>query len=172
MAAVPYQLICAVQDLYELYSREGPRGPYRMQLFHDQAQVAAHWPAAVQASAADLDLLIRGASCLLANDLAAAALPVAAELWRRVQELERSLGLAASPIPQYYAYLTGELRYAPRTPELAYRLFGEVLAVYLDVLGLAQPTLAAVLRPRLKQLRRALLQAGVSSSSSAITAGD
>lgn len=166
MAAVPYELICAVQDLYELYSRFGPRGPYRMQLFHDQLPAHASWPPAVRQRSAKLDVLIRGASCLLANDLAPAALPVAGELWQQVRALEHELGLAPHPAPQYYAYLAHELAHAPREAQAAYRLFGEVLAVYMDVLCLAHGETAEAVGERIPALRRRIIYAGDNSSGS------
>jgi hypothetical protein len=164
VASVPYELICAVQDLYELYSRFGPRGPYRMQLFHDQAPAHASWPAAVRQRSARLDTLIRGASCLLANDLAPAALPVAGELWQEVCALERELGLAQTPQPGYYTYLSQDLAHAPREAQAAYRLFGEVLAVYLDVLSLAHRETAEAVGTRIPTLRQRIIYAGDSSS--------
>jgi len=69
--------------------------------------------------------------------------------------------------PEYYRYLTYELRIEALKPDLVCRLFGEVLAVYLDILALARPDLAVLLNDCVLELRRRIAQAGESSSASA-----
>jgi hypothetical protein len=162
--AAPYQLVCAVQDLYDLYLRLAPTGPYRLPLFAGAAAPAPVLPAGMREQALRLDALARGVTCLLANKLPLAALPVAAEMWRGVQLLERTLAPSAG-VPQYYAYLTRELAQAEDDAERqAYRLFGEVLAVYLDVLRLAGLPGAAGGTAAVQHLRCLIAQAGGGAS--------
>jgi hypothetical protein len=159
-----FLLMDAVQDLYDLYQRASPCGPYRLPLFSDIERGDERVPQALRDAAQRIDTLVRGAGCLLANHLAPAALPLISALWRSVQEFEVRW-LPSSSQPAYYGFLTRELAVTEDDAALqAYRLFGEVLAVYLDVLaakglpgtvGLAQAVLA---------LRRALAQIGERSS--------
>ena len=130
MKQLPYELVSAVQDLYDLYMRMGPRGPYRLSLFSDPSEIDADWPPAVQTHAVRLDELARGVSCLLANDLDSSALPVIAEFWRGVVALEKEITGSAWHLPVYYIFISRELkRQDGATVAAAYRLFGEVLAV-------------------------------------------
>lgn len=169
MKQLPYELVSAVQDLYDLYTRQGPRGPYRLSLFSDPNEIAADWPAAVQAHAERLDELARGVSCLLANNLDAAALPVIAEFWRSVCGLERELAGASWQQPAYYYFITQELRKTSGAmPSTAYRLFGEVLAVYLDILCAQRPDFEGDYAARIGQLRQIVIQTGDMSSASAM----
>ncbi|MBN2081891.1 hypothetical protein JW859_06735 [bacterium] len=162
-----YVLVGAVQDLYDLYLRIGPQGPYRLSLFSDPAEISADWPAPVQASAARIDQLARGVSCLLANDLAAAAPAVIAELWREVRRLEAQLNAPGWHEPGYYGFLTDELRGGRQleSPQ-AYRYFGEVLSIYLEIIcGLRDGAQADYL-VRIQRLRETVLQTGEISSRS------
>lgn len=155
----------AVQDLYDLYQRACPCGPYRLPLFGDAERGDGRVPQALRDDAGRIDTLLRGASCLLANHLAPAALPLIAAVWRGVQEFE-ARWLPGFSQPAYYSFLTRELATAEDDPAWqAYRLFGEVLAIYLDVFaakglpgtdGLAQSVVA---------LRKVLAQTGERSSS-------
>ena len=90
----------------------------------------------------------------------ATALPVVAELWRGVRLLEREL-LPQAPEPEYYAYLTRELTQPAADAERqAYRLFGEVLAVYLDVLGAAGLMPDASMGGEVRRLSAVIAQTG------------
>lgn len=161
----PYNLICAVQDLHDLYQRAAPTGPYRLPLFAGEALPEAQLPEPLQQQAAYLDGLVRGATCLLANQLAPAALPVIAQLWRGVQLLEQRQGLLAEPAPEYYAFLTRELAGVEADAESqAYRLLGEVLAVYLDVLCVLRAAVADGIGDAVQRLRAAIAQTGERSS--------
>jgi len=168
MKQLPYELVSAVQDLYDLYTRLGPRGPYRLSLFSDPAEVDESWPPLVKQHASRLDELTRGVSCLLANDLAQAAAPVTGELWQGIRELARELAGSAWRQPAYFGFLTYELtRPAHLDTSDAYRLFGEVLAVYLELLCELRPAMEVEYGARIRQLRRTLLQTGEKSSGSA-----
>ena len=144
---VPFELVGAVQDLYDLYLRQGPAGPYRMELFHDQVEEPRKWPEALRKEAQLLDRVIRGVSCLMANDLAEAALPLIAEVWRGVRRIEKRALRRSGKDPAYYNYISFELSIGIPQPEAgeavdrnqliskAYFLFGEVIAVYLDAIA-------------------------------------
>jgi len=168
MKQLPFELVCAVQDLYDLYMRLGPRGPYRLSLFSDPAEVDKTWPEQVQRRAPRLDELARGVSCLLANDLAIAAAPLIGELWRAIRTLHAELAGPAWHQPAYFSFITYELA---RTEEVAatdaYRLFGEVLAVYLELICELRPDSGEQYGERIMQIRRALLQIGDISPESA-----
>ncbi len=154
-----------MQDLYDLYQRIAPCGPYRLPLFSQEPAVAHSIPQPVRDQAQPLDALIRGVSCLLANQFPDAALPVIAELWRQVQSAE-ALWLPGNPPAAYYTFLTRELHARePDAAEQAYRLFGEVLAVYLDLLCLLQLPKTAGVAHSVQHLRGLIAQAGVKSSS-------
>ena len=164
----PIELLGAVQDLFALYTRHGPRGPYRHSLFGEQAEAAAEWPTPVRQHAAALDVLIRGVSCLLANELAAAAPPLLGSLWRSVRRLARRLSTGAQREPAYYRFLTSEIGSLDASgPGDVYRLFGEVLAVYLDLLLASRPELRQDHGGQVARLRRLLAQTGVKSSAAA-----
>lgn len=168
MPALPIELLGAVQDLFALYTRHGPRGPYRHSLFGDQAEAAAEWPAPVRQRAVALDSMIRGVSCLLANELAAAAPPLLGSLWRTVRHLARQLPVGATGEPAYYRFLTVEVdKLDAAGPQDAYRLFGEILAVYLDLLFASRPELQREHGIHVLKLRRLLTQTGVKSSGDA-----
>lgn len=165
MPSLPIELLGAVQDLCALYTRLGPRGPYRHSLFGEQAATAPDWPGSVRQSAARLDELIRGVSCLLANDLAAAAPPLLRTLWRAVRELAQQLAPAGWRRPAYYRFLTLEMEgLRAADTQAVYRLYGEVLAIYLDLLCACRPAQLSEYGPRVGQLRRQLIQTGVKSS--------
>ena len=157
--AVPYELISAVQDLYDLYQRIGPAGHYKLSLFHNSQPVGQTWPEPVQLHAPRLDELARGVSCLLANGLIQPAPPVCGELWRGVLILEGALRPDPGPLPEYYRYLSRELsKPGPAKAHSVYRLFGEVLAVYLDVLAAAQGS-RGDWEVQVRELRRAIIEA-------------
>jgi hypothetical protein len=176
--AADYRLLSAVQDLHDLYQRLSPSGPYRLALFHDQdAAGGAGLDALPQASANALlaaapgiDLCVRAISCLLANHLAPASAPVCIELLRRIERLWQLLK-PGQRSPEYFGYLAREL-FAQRgeegaEPELlaqrtarAYRIFGEVLAIYLDLLCDARPELGSQYAEGIRALRQAILDAG------------
>lgn len=158
---MPYSLISAVQDLHDMYTRSNPAGPFRLALFHDSLPSALHWPVPVAASAAHIDTLIRGISCLLGNDLAEAALPVIAALWKDVLRLSGEMHSDVQPTAEYYRFLTYEMfRPAGDPAQLAYRLFGEVLAAYLFVLAGASQQELPGLRSRVEKLRLQIVQSG------------
>lgn len=161
-------MLGAVQDLFALYTRHGPRGPYRHSLFGDQAEAAAEWPAPVRQHAVALDSMIRGVSCLLANELAAAAPPLLGSLWRSVRLLARRLSAGAPREPAYYRFLTIEISNLDAAGRHdIYRLFGEVLAVYLDILFACRPELQQDHGGQVARLRRLLTQTGEKSSGAA-----
>lgn len=168
MKQLPFELVCAVQDLYDLYLRLGPRGPYRLSLFSDPAEVDETWPEPVQRQAPRLDELARGVSCLLANDLARAAPPLIREMWRAVLDLEAEVAGPGWHQPAYFAFISHELSRPDRVAARdAYRLFGEVLAVYLEVVCELRPAAdGGEYGERIRQLRHALLQTGDVSSGS------
>jgi hypothetical protein len=169
--AADYRLLSAVQDLHDLYQRLSPAGPYRLALFHDQESPAgldaetlpASSAQAMLAAAPGIDLCVRAISCLLANHLAPASAPVCLELLRRIERLWQALNPGQRP-PVYFGYLAREL-FAQRgeegaDPQLieqrstrAYRMFGEVLAIYLDLLCDARPSLAEQFTQRISALR-------------------
>ena len=162
-----YILLGAVQDLYDLYLRIGPHGPYRLSLFSAPAEVGQGWPEPVRASAGRIDQLARGVSCLLANDLAAAAPAVIGELWREVRRLEGRLNGPGWREPAYYDFVTHELlsNSGPDSSR-AYRLFGEVLSIYLEIIcGLRDGDRTDYLT-RIQRLRETVLQTGEISSRS------
>jgi hypothetical protein len=156
MSAPPYTLILAVQDLYDLYLRLAPAGPYRMELFHDRQEPGAGWPDGLRGSARRLELLVRGVSCLLANQLAPASFALTGRLLSEVRALHRELdGMQTEP--EYYRYLDFEVQQAEALDAtLAYRLFGEVLSLYLDLLCVYGPPEAGDHLTRISQLRSAL----------------
>jgi hypothetical protein len=161
----PIELLGAVQDLFALYTRHGPRGPYRHSLFGEQAEAAAEWPQPVRERAVALDSMIRGVSCLLANELASAVPPLLSSLWRSVRQLARQLPAGTGREPAYYRFLTVEVNnLAATSPADIYRLFGEVLAVYLDVLFASRPDLRRDYGGQVARLRRLLAQTGEKSS--------
>jgi len=167
MGPVPpaFPLLDAVQDLYDLYQRVTPCGPYRLPLFAETERGAEHVPQALREAAGRIDTLLRGASCLLANHLAPAALPLIAAVWRSVQEFEARF-LPGFSQPEYYSFLTRELAMAEDdAASQAYRLFGEVLAVYLDVIAAMQLPGTAGLAQAVTALRTVLAQTGERSSS-------
>jgi len=167
MKQLPFELVSAVQDLYDLYMRLGPRGPYRLSLFSDPAQVDESWPSPVKRDAPRFDELARGVSCLLANDLPDAATPVIAELWRGIRSLARELAESDWRQPAYFAFITHELaRPALVNTSEAYRLFGEILAVYLELICELRPAQGLDYGARIRQLRRTLFQTGEKSSGS------
>lgn len=160
-----------MQDLYDLYQRIAPCGPYRMPLFQQEQAADPPVPPAVRGQAQLLDTLLRGVSCLLANQLPDAALPVIAEVWRRVQALEAAWLPGTQPAA-YYAFLTRELQARePDTARQACRLFGEVLAVYLDVLCLMRLPKTDGLAGTVQHLRGLIVQTGDRSSSAADVSG-
>ncbi|MCB1217122.1 hypothetical protein KDL44_07000 [bacterium] len=161
MQRVPYSLISAVQDLHEMYTRSSPAGPFRLELFHDSLPRDPRWPAPVAASASHIDALIRGISCLLGNNLAEGALPVIAALWKAVLRLSGEMHSDVQPTAEYYRFLSYEMIRPPGDPaQLAYRLFGEVLAAYLFVLADATQLELPSLRSRVEKLRRQIIQSG------------
>jgi hypothetical protein len=167
VVAVPYQLLCAVQDMYDLYTRIAPAGPYRLTLFHDPPYVATQLAAPLRARLKRVDALIRGVSCLLGSGLCPAAMPVIAELWAETRAVERAWLQSTGAEPPYYGYVSKELlARSADGADAAYRLFGEVLAVLLDVLaGLGLPGTDG-LSPRVRHLRAIIAQTGESASSS------
>lgn len=158
---VPYSLISAVQDLHEMYTRSSPAGPFRLELFHDALPRDPKWPAPVAASATHIDALIRAISCLLGNNLAEGALPVIAALWKAVLRLSGEMHSDVQPTAEYYRFLSYEMIRPPGDPsQLAYRMFGEVLAAYLFVLADATQLQVPSLRSRVEKLRRQIVQNG------------
>lgn len=166
MNPVPFEVIAAVKDLYDLYSRINPRGPYRLSLFGDQGEVGTDWPPPLQARANRLDELIRGVGCSLANDLAAPALAVTAALWNDIRRLEQELtGSRQRGEPEYYRFLTRELDQSAGSDQCqVYRLFGEVLAVYLDIICVLRPGYGTEYGALVNQLRALITQIGENSS--------
>lgn len=166
MKPAPFTVIAAVKDLYDLYTRINPRGPYRLSLFGDTAGISADWPAPLQDRAARLDGLIRGVGCALGNDLAVAGLAVTVALWGDVRRLEQevSAGLRWRE-PAYYRFLTHELAQCDGSdPGQVYRLFGEVLAVYLDIICDMRPGYRGEYGALVRQLRLLITQTGENSS--------
>lgn len=152
MEKLDSKLILAVQDLYDIYQQVSPAGPHRNSLLSAPPEPDRDWPAIVAGVAGVLDTLIRGTSCLLANDLAGATPPLLSALWRRITRLDRDL--SPPPPPAYYLYLEREIgTLTAGNGRGCYRLFGEVLAVYLDILLAQQPQLADAHRPRVNALR-------------------
>lgn len=144
-----------------MYTRTNPAGPFRMELFHDSLPSAVQWPVPVAASAQHIDTLIRGISCLLGNNLAAAALPVIASLWKDVLRLSSEMHSDVQPTAEYYRFLSYEMFRPPGDPaQLAYRLFGEVLAAYLFVLADATQLNLPSMRSRVEKLRLQIVQSG------------
>jgi len=157
-------VIGAVKDLSDLYNRINPRGPYRISLFANASEVGADWPAPFHQNGERIDTLIRGVGCLLANDLADAAWPVTADLWRSIQQLEREL-IDNWSRPDYYRFLTRDLERTGQKGDGIYRLFGEVLAVYLDIICTVRPDYHTQYGSRISALRRLVAQTGDISSS-------
>lgn len=156
---MPYPLLAAVQDLHELLQRHSLSGPLRHSLFHDAEDRARDWPPLVNEHGPPLELLLRGAGCLLANGLAAAALPLLRELLPRLRELDGLLsGPLAEGVKQYYALLERELAHglSGDAAGRAHYLCGELLALYLDLLCVARPALHATLGAQVLSLRRRL----------------
>jgi hypothetical protein len=165
--SAPYPLIAAVQDLHDLWLRFAPSGPYRHELFHDQPEPEPEWPRLLRQRSPRLELLLRGAGCLLGNNLAPAALPVLRELLPGLQALEVALvGPPQAEVAAYYALLSRELEATDGGDAVAraYFLFGELLALYLDVLCLARPELRASLGVQTTALRRKLHAARAAAS--------
>ena len=172
MAEKPsFQVIGAVQDLNDLYNRINPRGPYRMSLFSEAAAVGEEWPQPFHAKGGRIDVLIRGVSCLLANDLAESAWPVAAELWNSIVQLEGELAPAGWRAPDYYQFLARELSRPVAKGGKIYQLFGEVLAVYLDIICAVRGDYRREYGERIRSLRRLVVQTGESSSSATFSTG-
>jgi hypothetical protein len=161
MAALASELVYTVQDLYDLFQRHNPLGGFRHSLFHETPTPKAALPPAVAADCRLAYSLARGVSCLLANGLPEAALALAAALWRHVREQERVLVGDSWREPDYYRFLTAEFAQPASdeasTPSQAYCMFGEVLAVQLDLLALwLEEQEGAALRQRVARLRREL----------------
>ncbi len=160
VGALPSELVYAVQDLYDLFQRHNPLGGYRYSLFHDAPAPEPAWPAAAAAGQRAALTLARGVSCLLASGLPEAALALTGALWQSQLSLERALAGSHWREPEYYRYLTAELARpgaGETAAEEAYRLFGEVLAVQLDLIAqLEAPAERAALHQRVAQLRRQL----------------
>jgi len=157
MQSLSIALVDAVQDLYDLYLRLAPIGPYRMELFHERKDPGAEWPEQLRRAALGIDTLLRGASCLLANQLAPASIPLCAGVLKELRRLRMELG-ESGPEPEYYNYLGYELtRRGDGSNAMAYRLFGEVLALYLDLLCIYGPPGALEHLPRISLLRSALV---------------
>ena len=156
---LPASLVYAVQDLYDLYQRHAPGGPYRHGLFGEASGSGqAQLPGAASSRLAHANELARGVSCLLAASLPAAALATTAALWSAVRALERELAGDGYCEPEYYAFLSSELEReaGPGALATAYRLFGEVLAVLLDVCAHHLGADDAALPQRVAKLRRGL----------------
>lgn len=159
------KVVAAAQDLFDLYTRLSPVKAHRLALFSDQSEVSAEWPALIQQEAPDLSVLIRGVSCLLANDLAPAAIPLTETLWLSVRSLDRTLAGKRWCEPAYFRYLSKELcNPTAKDTVVAYQLFAEVLAVYLDILCGLRVGWKEEHGPSINQLRRALSQTGDISS--------
>jgi hypothetical protein len=157
--SVPYPLLAVVQDLHEQLQRHSLSGPFRHGLFHDPQGPAAGWPRPVEQRGPALELLLRGAGCLLANGLAPAALPLLRELLPLLRELDTALsGPPAPGVEQYYGLLERELALglAGGAGPRAYYLCGELLALYLDLLCVARPELHGTLGVQVMALRRQL----------------
>lgn len=170
MHLTSFEIVAAVKDLYDLYSRINPRGPYRLSLFGETNADERELPEAMRHHGRRLDALIRGAGCLLGNDLPDAALAVTVALWRELRRMEQELaGGALWCEPVYYGFLTHDLAVADgEDSSLVYKLFGEVLAVYLDIISQLQPELRSQYGERINHLRSVVVvQTGDSSSASA-----
>jgi hypothetical protein len=166
------QLAGAVQDLYDLYVRMSPGGAYRLGILSEPHEPSASWPPALGARIARIDALIRGASCMLANKLPEAALPVVDALWRSTRAFERGLAGSRWREPAYYRFLAHELASMDGADSASiWRLFGEVLAVYLDVLCRLRPEALSEYIPEISRLRGMIAQTGEISSGSVADAG-
>ncbi len=175
MKPVPYFLVCAVQDLHDLYQRINPTGPYRMELFHDSPPVEKPVPSGLRHIAPELDTMIRGVSCLLASNLTIPAIPVIRSIWKLVRGIHGSVTMPGGAVPAYYEYMTHELDQIQDTLGTAardentdarvYQLFGEVLAVYLDLLDAMRNPGQDSIRSRIDALRTVIAQSGSSSNS-------
>lgn len=159
MERLSYELLAAVQDLHELLQRHSLSGPQRHSLFHDADDRSTVWPPAVEQQGPELELLLRGAGCLLANGLAPAALPLLCDLLPGLRRLDEELsGPLAEGVRQYYGLLERELGLGlgGDGAARAYYLCGELLALYLDLLCVARPELHAQLGAQVLALRRRL----------------
>jgi len=162
---VAYELICAVRDLYEIYINLAPGGPYRLALFSDAATDPPPGPTAYTENLTRCDGLIRAVGCLLANQLAAFSAPLMAALWGDVRRLHAQV-FRPQPRPLYFRFLDHESSRVQFAEEEAYRVFGEVLVVYIDVLARLLPEHAAGLLDRVSVLGTVIAQTAVSSSPS------
>ena len=160
MGALPSELVYAVQDLHDLFQRHNPLGGYRHGLFHDPPAPRPQFPRHALPLLRRACELARGVGCLLASGLPEAALALAGALWQAHVDLERALAGEGWREPEYYSYLASELARDPADGGVlseAYRLFGEVLAVQLDLLaGYTGEGEGAALRQRVAMLRRKL----------------
>jgi hypothetical protein len=162
---VAYELICAVRDLYEIYINLAPGGPHRLALFSDAATDPPPGPTAYAELLTRCDGLIRAVGCLLANQLAAFSGPLMAALWGDVRRLHAQV-FGNRPRPPYFRFLDHETAHTQLAEDEAYRVFGEVLAVYVEVLARLLPEHDAGMLDRVSALGAVIAQTAVSSSPS------
>ena len=162
MEAKHYKLAGAVKDLHDLFQQINPAGPYRMALFHDRKSRASGQPTWFKLEAARIDTYLRGAACLLANDLAESAAPVIAIAWQHIKASALKIGFTQQSEPVYFSYLSSELdRAEVMTKSQTYRILGEVLAVYLDLLCSLGFDETGLVAPEVDQLRGVIAKVGV-----------
>lgn len=161
MEAIPYELAGAVKDLHDLFQQINPAGPYRMALFHDREALPTRQPEWFNLEATQIDSYLRGAACLLANDLSGSCLPVIAKAWQLIKATALKVGFAQQPEPAYFSYLSTELDKAGvKTKAETYRLLGEVLAVHLDMLCSLGFDRGGLVAPKVDKLRAVVASAG------------
>jgi len=164
MEAIPYELAGAVKDLHDLLQQINPAGPYRMALFHDREERKSSQPKWFSLEATQIDSYLRGAVCLLANDLADSSLPVIAMAWKHIKSTAFRIGFAKQPEPAYFRYLSTELSTGERRSKAeAYRLLGEALAVHLDMLCSLGFDRAGIVAPKVDMLRALLTSVSTGS---------
>jgi hypothetical protein len=154
-----YALLSSVLELYELYQRFSPAGPYRLELFLSPGD-SQLWQAEAGRRIAAIDELIRGGNCLLANQHPRAARHVVAALWAEVRAFWREAqfawaGKVSSVEPEKFERITQQLAVEDTDAEQVVTALGEVLAVYLLVLALRSAELAELAEPAVRRFRLA-----------------
>ena len=120
MQQIPFELISAVQDLQALLQRVVPGEQHsRVGRAGDRERV---WQ------------LFKGAECLLSNSQPVSAVCLMGQCWGLFKEgAWRAAGLSEEP--EYFRYISYELlSYGSSSMVDAYRLYGEVASLYLDML--------------------------------------
>lgn len=165
MEAIPYELAGAVKDLHDLLQQINPAGPYRMALFHDRESKPSNQPKWFSLEAAKIDSYLRGAACLLANNLTDPSLPVIAKAWQHIKSTAYRIGFATLPEPEYFNYLSTELDTLERRSQAEiYCLLGEVLAIHLDMLCSLGFDTAGTVAPKVDNLRAKLTSVNTPSN--------